>query len=132
MQVLSICVTHTSFSTSVQDLASIVVQSGVEVHRFSQSIVHLGMDMVLHLSSKTNEHLEQIGGKSKSIKKFGNKSFLSLSKSCKSLVILSSAFLRKAQKKEKFGDGYGLAFVLKNKRAPGTDKMEIKINNFLG
>ena len=58
VQVLSICVTHTSFSTSVQDLASIVVQSGVEVHRFSQSIVHLGTDMVLHLSSETNEHLE--------------------------------------------------------------------------
>ena len=57
---LSMCVTHTSFSTSVQDLASIVVQSGVEVHRFSQSIVHLGTDMVLHLSSNTKEHLEQI------------------------------------------------------------------------
>jgi hypothetical protein len=60
VQVLSMCVMHTSFSTSVQDFASIVVQSGVEVHRFSQSIVHLGTEMVLHLSSKTNEHLEKI------------------------------------------------------------------------
>ena len=27
-----------------------------------------------------------------------------------------------------FGDGYGLAFVLKYERAPGTDQREIKIN----
>ena len=27
-----------------------------------------------------------------------------------------------------FGDGYGLAFVLKYERAPGTDQREVKIN----